>query len=308
MVDCHVDLPYHMMQGAPNTMLSDLDQGPFTLEKARQAGIRLFGTALYCEDAFNGPSSVERLEAILEFTLDRFHGVKIIGDLEGLQKLNQDPDELATLLLLENADALADALDRIEEFRESGIGIVGLTHMGRNRLAQGNGVSYPDGFTEAGKTVVRTLEKTGIIIDIAHLHPVCFWELLDLIPGPVITSHTGVFERCPIPRNINLDQAREIADRGGIMGLSFNPEMLSLDPRVSIEEVFAHMDALVQRLGPLNVGIGSDFCGFSVPAEGLEDIGHIPNLISIMNAHGYGQEAIDDIMGLNWMRLFEGLF
>ena len=96
--------------------------------------------------------------------------------------------------------------------------------------------------------------------------------------------------------------------RGGLVGVTFNPEMLSPEGKANIEHVFIHLDVLVQKFGPEGVGIGSDFCGFEQAAEGLEDIAQIPQLFEIMLEHGYGKEAVGKIMGLNWLRIYEKLF
>jgi membrane dipeptidase len=128
-----------------------------------------------------------------------------------------------------------------------------------------------------------------------------------LIEGRVITSHTGVRTRCDIQRNIDLDQAKEIAGRDGIIGISLNPEMLSPEGEATLDEVFVHLDILVQKFGPDCIGIGSDFCGFDVATEGLEHIGKIHQLKDLMLEHGYGEGAAQKIMGLNWLRIFEAL-
>lgn len=49
-VDGHVDLPYFMMNHALKSSLSEIRDAPFTIEKAGKAGIRLFCTAIYCEE------------------------------------------------------------------------------------------------------------------------------------------------------------------------------------------------------------------------------------------------------------------
>lgn len=41
-VDAHVDLPYFMIHHGPESMLSEIDDAPFTLPKARQTGIGFF--------------------------------------------------------------------------------------------------------------------------------------------------------------------------------------------------------------------------------------------------------------------------
>jgi membrane dipeptidase len=105
-----------------------------------------------------------------------------------------------------------------------------------------------------------------------------------------------------------MQQAEEIIRRGGLVGITFNPEMLTPEGGANLEHVFIHIDILVQKFGPDGVGIGSDFCGFDDFAEGLEDITKIPQLVEMMLEHGYGEGAVGKIMGLNWLRLYESLF
>jgi membrane dipeptidase len=64
---------------------------------------------------------------------------------------------------------------------------------------------------------------------------------------------------------------------------------------------------MVQKFGPKCVGIGSDYCGFDLVTEGLEDITCITALIDAMVNHGYGREDVRDIMGLNWLKVYKSL-
>lgn len=308
LVDGHVDLTYFLMNLSEDLPFSALDEGPFTLEKMRKVGLKLFSNALYCDDRFNGEGSLRHLQHILHFTLDHLDEVTIIRDSNDMESINDDPHLVGTLLLLENADALVGNLSFVEELMGAGVRIVGLTHAGRNGIGDGNAVHIPEGLTPEGISVIRALDDHGILIDVAHLHPKCFWRLLDIFNGPVISSHTGIRRICDIQRNIDLEQAKEIIGRGGIVGVTFNPEMLSPEGKANIEHVFINVDVLVQKFGPDGVGIGSDFCGFEQAAEGLEDITQVPQLFDIMLEHGYGEEAVGKIMGLNWMRIYENLF
>jgi membrane dipeptidase len=308
LVDGHVDLTYFLMNLSGDVPLSALEDGPFTLEKMRKVGLKLFSNALYCDDKFNGEGSLRHLKHIVHFTLDRLDDVTIIRGANDLESVEKDPHMVGALLLLENADALAGHLSFVEELMETGVRIVGLTHAGRNAIGDGNGVYIPEGFTPGGIEVIRALDDRGLVLDVAHLHPTCFWKLLDIFNGPIISSHTGIRKICDIQRNIDLEQAKEIMGRGGLVGVTFNPEMLTPEGKANIEHIFIHVDVLVQKFGPDGVGIGSDFCGFEQAAEGLEDIAQVPQLFEIMLEHGYGKEAVGKIMGLNWLRIYENLF
>ena len=305
-VDSHVDLPYYMMSHGIERPFSELSEAPFTLTKAQGANIRLFCTAIYCEDSYNGPGSENRYQEILDFTLSHLDPVELIKTKEELKSVRENPDRLFTVLLLENGDFLADnPEDNVSRLREDGVRIVGLTHMGRNRLADGSAVDIAQGVTDAGKEVVRILSECNMIIDTAHLHPKCFWQLMDLTERPVVSTHTGVQEVYKIPRNLNLEQISSIIERGGIIGITINPEMLGSHMNVGVDTVFAHLDTVVQRFGPSPVGIGSDLGGFDRAPEELSGPEALIRLEDLMNRHGYGQEAVEAIMGGNWLHFLE---
>lgn len=308
LVDGHVDLTYYMMNLSEAPPLSALEDGPFTLNKIREVGLRLFSSALYCQDKFNGEGAVRHLKEILDFTLDRFDEVRIVKGHADLASIQEDPEMVGTLFLLENADALVGNLSFVEEMIEAGVRIVGLTHRGRNRIGDGDGVLVSGGFSPEGMEVIRVLDDVGLLIDVAHLHPKCFWKLLDMFEGPIVSSHTGIRTVCNIQRNIDMQQAEEIIGRGGLVGVTFNPEMLTRVGGANLEHVFIHIDVLVQKFGPEGVGLGSDFCGFEQVAEGLEDVTKIPLLAEMMLEHGYGEGPVEDIMGRNWLRLYGNLF
>lgn len=308
LVDGHVDLTYYLMHLSEDLPLSALEEGPFTLNKMREVGLRLFSSALYCQDKFNGEGALRHLREILNFTLDHFDEVRIIKGHGDLASVRKDPEIVGTLFLLENADALVGNLSFLEEVVQAGVRIVGLTHRGRNRIGDGDGVLAPRGFSPQGMEVIRVLDDLGLLIDVAHLHPKCFWRLLDAFKGLIVSSHTGIRAACDIQRNVDIQQAEEIIRRGGLLGVSFNPEMLTTRGRANLADVFIHIDVLVQKFGPEGVGMGSDFCGFDQAVEGLEDVTKIPHLARMMLEHGYGEEAVEKILGGNWLRLYESLF
>jgi len=305
-VDAHVDLPYYMMSHGIELSFEELGDGPFTPQRARTTNTRLFCTALFCEDSFNGPGSEARYQEILDFALSHLDTIQIVTRAQELQTMYEDPERFFTILILENADFLADdPADDVARLVRDGVRIVGLTHVGKNRLADGNGVQFAEGVSEVGKEVIRALMEENLIIDTAHLHPKSFWQLMDLTDRPLICSHTGVQEVCKMPRNLSLDQAAEIIDRGGVIGVSLNPEMLSTQEKVGIETVFAHLDTIVQRFDPSAVGIGSDLGGFDrAPAELLAPEA-VVKLEEEMRKHGYDEASIQAIMGGNWLRFFQ---
>jgi membrane dipeptidase len=295
-VDGHVDLPHHAETRGLKTALADWKEGPFTLAGAEEAGVILWGTALYCADAFNGEGAYRRYREVLEIAR------RLLGDIP-LIRTPVEKKAFGTFLILENADCLADRPSLVDEVAEDGVRVVGLTHSGGNRLADGNAVRFSDGLTASGREVVKALGARGLLIDVAHLNERCFWDLMRIHQGPVVSSHTGVREVCDIPRNITLEQAKEIMERGGLVAVTVNPEMLTLQRRATTYDVYVHIDSLVQRLGPEVVGIGSDYCGFDAPAEGMEDVRCLGKIADLLLRKGYGEDGVAAIMGENWIKV-----
>lgn len=306
-VDGHVDLPFYMARYARGKRFDALEQGPVTPETVKSSSVRLFATAIYCQDKYNDEMSKMHFQQNYDFTLKIIENITCVRGMNDISAIKEDKELIGTILLLENADVLANNISLALSLRERGIFIVGLTHAGKNRLADGNSVLHSEGITPAGREVIHMLNDNNIMIDVAHLHPACFYQLMDLVERPCVSSHTGIRERCNLQRNLDLSQVRHLCERGGLVGITFNPEMLTPSGDAGIEDIFIHLDTVVQRFGPNYAAIGSDFCGFDQPASGMESHTGLKALKTIMKGHGYTKEAIERIMGLNWLRIYEGI-
>jgi membrane dipeptidase len=306
-VDGHVDLPCFMARHARGKRFNALEQGPVTFETLKSSGVRLFTTAICCQDIYNCEMAKMHFQQNYDFTLKVIEDITRVRGMNDIYQIKEDKELIGTILLLENADVLANNIRLALSLRDRGIFIVGITHAGKNRLADGNSALHSDGITPAGREVIHILNDNNILIDVAHLHPACFYQLMDLVERPCVSTHTGIRERCNIQSNLDLEQVRHLTERGGLVGITFNPEMLTPAGDTDIEDIFIHIDTVVQRFGPGYAAIGSDLCGFDQPASGMEDHTGIKALKAIMKNHGYTKEAIDKILGLNWLRIYEGV-
>ena len=305
-IDGHVDLIYEMMRHHHGTGFRDLAAGPVTLEKMVRGNVRVIVTALYSPDSMNGEKKARaHLEGLLDYADSHLQGIKQVTSEKDLFSCYDSDLQPGTLFLVENADALLEMdLDRLLMRK---IKVIGLTHAGRNRIGDGNSVHNPRGLTGEGKNLVRRLVDKGFILDVAHLSDPSFRDVLKLFDGPLISSHTGFRFFVPKPRNLGEEEIKRIAERKGIIGVSVNPEMLSMDNIVGIHDVFRHIDWIVQRYGPDIVAIGSDYCGFDCVNQGMKDISCLKDLEDIMAVQGYPEEAIKKILGWNWYLFYSSL-
>lgn len=301
--DGHVDLVYHLQKHFPLQTFTTLDQGPLSPASFQQGGVRLLCSAFYCADTFNGPHlALPNLRRLLDHANRCVDGLETVGAVAKLEACWKGNCKPGLIYLLENADALVEM--GAATAWQLGFRVVGLTHAGRNRLADGNNVANPGGLTAAGKTILDDLEQVGMIIDVAHLAEPGFWEVLERSTAPLVASHTGLRPFADLPRNLTSNQLQAVFERGGVVGLSVAPEMLKIQGTTTLEDLFRQLDWLLQTFGPEGVALGTDLGGFEEMINGLESHAGLTLLAERLVHAGYDHATIAAVFGGNWVRFF----
>jgi len=305
-IDSHVDLIYDLIRHHPDRPLQDIPEAWVTLPRLAEGGVRLFVSVFYCPDAYNGPiKAADYLRYLLEYAEKHLQGFKTIRTAGELESFYHGSGRPGALWLLENADSLLEYPP--QALKERGFHAVGLTHVGRNRIGDGNAIEEPQGLTPAGRNLVLELDRLGFAIDTAHLSEPAFQEAADLFTGPLFSSHTGFRAFKDTPRNLSDGQIRTILSRDGVVGMAAAPGMISNDAKVGISHVFHQIDWFVQKYGTEGIAIGSDIGGYDGVCEGFNDHSDFPRLAELLAGAGYPDPAIEGIMGGNWFRFFSRL-
>ena len=96
------------------------------------------------------------------------------------------------------------------------------------------------------------------------------------------------------------DALRKLADAGGCIGVIVARKYLGSS---SIESVVDHLLHVIDVAGEDVPALGSDFDGFVVPPEGLEDVASLPNLTAALARRGVGEALLRKILGANAQRV-----
>src|SRR4029077_1438011 len=102
--------------------------------------------------------------------------------------------------------------------------MIGLTHARTNAAGHG-GIFAPsgspsEGLTAFGRDLVRESERLGVIVDLAHIHPAGFKNVVELTTKPLIVSHTNSRKFYDVERNISDEQIKMIGERRGVVGIN----------------------------------------------------------------------------------------
>lgn len=215
--------------------------------------------------------------------------------------------QIAALGGIEGGQALEGQLDAIEPFARRGVRYLGLLHFSANaigRPAKGKGSDGTVGLTAFGRDVVRECERCGVIVDLAHINRRGFFDALALATQPPMVSHTGVLGVHQHWRNIDDEQLRAVADKGGCVGVIFARKYLG---SASIDAVVDHLLHIIDVAGDDLPALGSDFDGFVVPPIGLEDIAALPNLTVALSRRGVAPRVLEKILGGNVLRVLDAV-
>jgi membrane dipeptidase len=149
-----------------------------------------------------------------------------------------------------------------------------LTWNDANEICGGCGVGGK--FTPFGKQVDARMEALNMSVDVSHIADESFWELCEFAEKPFCASHSNARGICDHRRNLTDGMFREIARRGGVVGLNYYTHFIKDGGETeSIEDLLRHLYRFLELGGEDNVALGSDFDGADLPPYlcGIEKLG-----------------------------------
>lgn len=218
---------------------------------------------------------------------------------------NKRAGRKSILLGIENGIALEHDLDNVETFAQRGVTYITLCHNGDNDICDSaRGQSTWGGLSAFGQDVVAAMNDCGLLVDLSHAARTSFYDALQLSRTPIVCSHSSCRALCDHPRNLDDDQLKAIAQRGGVVQITLYHGFLRTQGEATINDALAHIDHAVSLIGPEHVGIGTDFDGDG-GVKGVADASEIIQLTMGMMRRRYNQADIAAIWGGNWLRLLQ---
>ena len=252
-------------------------------------------------------------QAAILMRLQELEAVEICTSVDALRQCF-GTDRLAAILHLEGCEAIDPEFHALDVLYAAGLRSLG--PVWSRPTIFGNGVPFrfpatPDigaGLTDLGLELVRRCNAKGILVDLSHLNQKGFEDVARHSRHPLVATHSNAHTLCPHARNLTDAQLEQIKASRGMVGLNFASAFLRADGRmltdVPIEQMLRHLDHLIEFLGEDSVGLGSDFDGAEIPDD-LKDSSGLPQLITAMQQHGYGETLIGKLCHDNWFRVLQ---
>lgn len=146
------------------------------------------------------------------------------------EKMNRE-GRLALFLHLTGA-WIADDLAVLRMFREMGVVAIHPCIEGHHRIGDSaNEVRLHGGLTPLGRAVITEMNRRRMVVDVAHGSDESIRDMVETSTAPVIYSHGGCRALCDNPRNLTDERIKQIAAKGGVIGIAFVSAMLSNEAR-----------------------------------------------------------------------------
>jgi membrane dipeptidase len=228
---------------------------------------------------------------------EKFIFIKSKEDLKTLiQARKMDKNVIGGLLGIEGAHALEGKLENLDKAYEAGVRLIGPMHFFDNEMGGSAHGMSGDGLTDFGKQVIKRMNELNMIIDLAHVSPKMYDDILEFSEKPVMVSHTGIRAVVNSPRNLSDEQIKKLAEKGGIIGIAFFDMVVGED---EIKGIVASMKRIKNLVGVEHVALGSDYDGsVAVPF----DITGFPIIVEALLKEDFTEDEIRAIMGENVKR------
>jgi membrane dipeptidase len=247
----------------------------------------------------------------------------------------------AFILASQDGDFIGDKLHRVEAFARLGLRMLIPAYNATNRLCDGCLDRTEGGLTRFGELVVAECNRVGVLLDCTHVGRRSSLEIVEQSERPVVFSHSNPHALVANPRNIDDEQIRACAGRGGVIGLApWGPLVLKAGQttRPTLDDFVEHVDYVAQLTGSSrHIGIGTDMSLGTYPDHehdpwgepdyldvagvygrlitsdvrsprraiaGFDTYAGVLNLVEALTRRGYSEQDVRNILGENYLRVF----
>ncbi len=190
------------------------------------------------------------------------------------------------ILAVEDARILAGDLTRLDRLYEAGVRFLTLTWAGETCIGGSHDTEAP--LTPFGRSVVERCFLLGITPDVSHASRKVTKEVIGMARAahrPLVATHSNAFSVWEHTRNLTDAEFVDIAECGGVVGVSLCTPHLAKD-NCTIQTVVSHIRHYLDLGGENTLCLGCDFDGIDETPEGLTDLSRMPALFDALLHEG----------------------
>ncbi|XP_021702220.1 uncharacterized protein LOC5580322 isoform X2 [Aedes aegypti] len=219
--------------------------------------------------------------------------------------------QMCSLIGVEGGHSLGGSLGVLRIYYALGVRYMTLTSTCHTPWADSSNADGPKydikhgGLTAYGKTIVREMNRLGMIVDLSKSSVATMKDVLATSQAPVIFSHSSAYALCNSSRNVQDEVLQLVTKNRGLVMVNFYNKFLSCTENATVEDAVAHINHIRQIAGIDHVGLGAGYDGINFTPRGLEDVGSYPRLFAELLGRGWTAEELEKLAGRNLLRVME---
>jgi len=237
----------------------------------------------------------------------------------------------------QNCSPIEDDVALIEKVHEHGCRFMQLTYNNQSLLATGCYEKNDSGVTNFGKEAIKEMNRVGIVIDMSHSAEKSTLDAIEISQKPIAITHANPSFWHNAIRNKSKDLLKNLANSGGMLGLSLYAHHLKDGTNCKLESFCEMAARTAEIMGVENLGIGSDLClnqpdlvvewmrngtwtksknygegsekkpGFPKQPDWFIDARGFKNLQIGLKKIGFDETGVNNILGNNWFNFYKGI-
>ncbi len=282
---------------------------------------------------------IDAIENLLEK-----HGNRLVLTtcFQDIDTVVNSKDTTAVIIAIEGATPLKSNPDVLEHFYQRGVRL--LTIAWDDNEFCGTVFGNKSGLTRLGEELIHKCNDLGVIVDVSHASDKAFYDIASITKIPFVASHSNARKVCPNDRNLSDDMIKLIADRGGIIGLTYGSGFIQPDyykhelvcrnkilkgfkektitiqqAREITHKALSHIDDaplsllveharhIINTGGEECLALGSDFDGVDSLPQSISGVHSLPKMVRKMQAQRISPRVIDKICHENALHYFKEL-
>ncbi|MCB1196739.1 MAG: dipeptidase [Bdellovibrionota bacterium] len=247
--------------------------------------------------------------------------------------------KIASMLGIEGGHVIENSLPLLRMYYGLGVRYMTLTHSKTIDWADSaTDKARSDGLSDFGKTVIKEMNRLGMMIDLSHVSEKVMQDVLALSQAPIIFSHSNAKAVSSHPRNVPDNILAQVKDNNGIVMVNFvsyfltqesrqwaktffkkvqNPQQrsdvfkqayekdkqLDIPPSVTVKHVADHIQHIRDVAGVDHIGLGGDFWGSGITPDDLRDVSRYPYLFAELIERGWSDRDLAKLAQQNILRV-----
>lgn len=205
--------------------------GSVDIPRMRAGGLNAIFFSIWMPGTINGQTAYDnalmQIDAVKQQVIKHPQDLKLCTTASQVEEAHSKK-QIAVLMGVEGGHMINHDLNNLRRFADSGVRYMTLTHSVNTDWADSS-TDKPEhnGLTTFGKSVVREMNKLGMIVDISHVSDKTFYDALAISKAPMIASHSSCRAICNAPRNMSDRMIKALAAKGGVIQINYNNSFIS---------------------------------------------------------------------------------